>query len=142
VILELLGSNPFLTNIELANLIGFPRPSVRRVTGTLVKEGLATRVKRGVFKEFEEQDFEHVDEILDEFDEIEDIPGWYMSGLAGYNRNIGVKIYGIENINEANEILREYGENFIDRYNPDFYGIGSIPYDGFSPLDEVIEVNL
>ena len=67
--------------------------------------------------------------------------GWYLSGLQ-YNRDIGITIYGIEDIDKAEGILRDYAERNINNYNPDFYGIGPIPYDGVSRINEIREVNL
>lgn len=49
-IIELLKKNLTLSNIELANLTGFPRPSVRRNTGTLTKQGILIRVKKGIYQ--------------------------------------------------------------------------------------------
>ena len=69
------------------------------------------------------------------------INGFYLSGLQ-YSRDIGVKIFGDYSIDEAEEILREYASVNVGGYNDDFYGIGDIPYDGYSPIDEVIRVNL
>lgn len=67
--------------------------------------------------------------------------GWYLSGLQ-YGRNIGIMIFGIDDIDEAEIILRDYAQANVYGYNEDFYGIGSIPYDLKSPLNKVIEVNL
>ena len=68
------------------------------------------------------------------------VEGWYMSGL-GYGRDVGAIIYGVTET-EAEDILREHLEKNAGSYNPDFYGLGEIDYDGFSPLDTVIEVHL
>ena len=84
------------------------------------------------------KDFFKRDDGIDEPEE--DIEGWYMSGL-GYGRDVGAIIYDVTET-EAEDILREYLEKNAGSYNPDFYGLGEIDYDGFSPLDTVIEVNL
>ena len=59
-----------------------------------------------------------------------------------YNRNVGVVIYVDHEIDEAESILRDYAQGSITNYNDGFYGIAAIEYDGTSPIDEVIEVNL
>ena len=75
-----------------------------------------------------------------EVDEPE-ITGWYLSGLT-YNKDVGVIIYGDHDIDEAESILRDFAQRSISHYNDGFYGIAAIEYDGTSPIDEVIEVNL
>ena len=115
---------------DIARLVQANRNSVRSALARLESRGEITRVGRG----------EYTSPITFSKTE-EDVDGWYLSGLQ-YNRNIGIKIYGIEDIEEAELILREYAISNINNYNDDFYGIGSIPYDGISPINEVIEVNL
>lgn len=50
IILELLQNNPTLGNIEISNITGFPQPSVRRITGTLTKQGILQRVGKGIYE--------------------------------------------------------------------------------------------
>ena len=80
---------------------------------------------------------EEVDEI-DDF--TKDVEGWYMSGL-GYGRDVGAIIYGVTET-EAEDILREFLEKNALNYNPRFYGLAEIDYDGSSNLEEVLVVNL
>lgn len=68
------------------------------------------------------------------------ISNFYLSGLQ-YNRDIGIKIAIIGNIDEAEEILRDYAISNISNYNDGFYGIAEIPYSN-EVINEVIEVNL
>ena len=82
------------------------------------------------------EDFFKRDDGIDE-----EITGWYLSGLT-YNKDLGVIIYGDHDIDEAESILRDFAERSIPHYNDGFYGIAAIEYDGTSPIDEVIEVNL
>ena len=72
---------------------------------------------------------------------LDEVPGYYLSGLQ-YSRDIGVILYGEKDIGTAERILREHAERNVSGYNPGFYGIGSIEYDGTSPLFKVIEVGL
>ena len=77
-----------------------------------------------------------VDETIQE----PEVTGWYLSGLQ-YERNIGITIFGDYDIDEAEDILRDYAEANLANYNNDFYGIAEIGHNGES-LRKVIEVNL
>lgn len=132
---------------DIAGVLNLPKssPSIRGALRRLASRGDIERISRGKYAG------RQVDILADglplsksQSDALStpfSDDGWYLSGLQ-YNRDIGIKIYGIEDIDEAEEILREYAERNISNFNPDFYGIGPIPYDGISEINTVVEVNL
>ena len=122
------------SNREIARFVLGNQNSVRSALARLVNQGKARRIGRGRYEPIEP-------EPPSPFFEGDGESGWYLSGLS-YNRDIGLKVYGIEDIEEAERLLREYAEKNVEGYNDGFYGIGSIDYDGFSQIGKIIEVNL
>lgn len=108
--------------------------SIRSALARLEDKGLIERTSRGRYVPVEEIGEAHTPSFSS-------VNGFYLSGLQ-YNRDVGLTIFG-ENldIETAENQLREYAEFNVKNYNPDFYGIASIPYRG-EVLEIVNEINL
>ena len=113
---------------EIATFILGNENSVRSALSRLTERGEIIQESRGFYRALSPPFLE------------QQVEGWYMSGLK-YGRDVGVMIFGVSE-DEAEIELSEYLASNVANYNEGFYGLGSIPYDGTSQLNEIIEVNL